>query len=679
MNKINFPLGFAAWLVQELSTINFQLIIVLLLVINMPSISQNIDSLENVLKIGSAEDKMNALEKIASYYKNRDPQKALYYANDLLHLSQKEKDKSMEIIAYDHIGGYYFNMVESDSALKYRRKMLEICEEINDEKYTINAKSSLAASLALSTQFDKAIELHQECLDYFIKNGKDYRAAYTYFSIGAIYGDLKLSDLSNEYNFKTLEVLEKMGEKAMNSQLAAVSYINICANYFDKEQYKEAYENIEKGLIILRKLEDTYFIGKALLFRVECQLEFDNPDEALKDMEELEDIAQKLENKYFNKEVFTGKGKIFMKKKQYKQALNCFKQALSNVEPTHQRNKHLIWQNLAQASAYAGTPDETCQYIETYATNAKEFFKEEWSNKMTEMEVKYETAKKELEIDRQNQIITRQIMQRWLLVGGIAVCGIIVVLLWFLLSLRNRRNRELAEANATKDKFFSIISHDLKNPVLAQRDAIKLLVDNANLWNTDTLANFYNELLKSAESEVELIYNLLGWAQIQTGRMSYSPKTILLSDLLPDISLIRKMTENKGVNFIVTMPDSAIITADSNILSTVIRNLLTNAVKFTNQGGTVTLCVSQCKDVVRNASTECYNFSISDTGIGMSKEQIDNIFNHITPHFRSRKGTAGEIGSGLGLIICNDLLEKHGSVLHVESEEGKGSRFWFKV
>ena len=229
--------------------------------------------------------------------------------------------------------------------------------------------------------------------------------------------------------------------------------------------------------------------------------------------------------------------------------------------------------------------------------------------------------------------------------------------------------------NLTKDKFFSIISHDLKNPALAQRDAIQMLVNNARLWSADTLTEYYGGLLKSATGQVELIYNLLNWAQVQTGRMTYSPDMFLLSSLLSDISLIRNMAENKGINLTITIPDDAVVTSDINMLAAVVRNLLTNAVKFTPSGGTVTLDISPVSPI--SPASPKYAFTVSDTGIGMSAEQIRNLYP--LADMQIRKGTSGEKGTGLGLIVCKELLEKHGSTLHVESEEGKGSRFWFEV
>ena len=313
------------------------------------------------------------------------------------------------------------------------------------------------------------------------------------------------------------------------------------------------------------------------------------------------------------------------------------------------------------------------------------------------MEVKYETEKKEHEIERQQRLISRQNMERGLLAGGVALCVVFLMLLWYMLSLRSRRNRALAERNtalsersdtlaemnATKDKFFSIISHDMKNPAIAQRDALQLLVKNARLWNADTLAEYYDGLLKSADGQVELIYNLLGWAQLQTGRMTCTPSTFnLAARLRSDIALIRAIAVKKDVTLVVRIPEDVDITGDGNMLAAVVRNLLSNAVKFTPQGGQVTLEVTpRGRDGACPVSTG-YIVSVSDTGVGMSREQVETWRAASLQHMnslQSRKGTAGEQGSGLGLIVCREMLEKHGTTLHVESEEGKGSRFWFEL
>jgi signal transduction histidine kinase len=293
------------------------------------------------------------------------------------------------------------------------------------------------------------------------------------------------------------------------------------------------------------------------------------------------------------------------------------------------------------------------------------------------MDVKYETAKKDFEIERQKTVIEKQNLHRWLLMGGIGACVLILVIFWYMLRMRARRNHALAELNTTKDKFFSIISHDLKNPAIAQRDAIRMLFSKAAQWDTATLQSFSGELLHSADMQVELLYNLLGWAQLHSGRMIYQPETFDLAQrIVPELALIKKIADAKGVQFETEIPQTCIITADAEMMATVIRNLLSNAAKFTPEGGTVKLDISPCTDAINRVSQK-YTISISDTGTGIPPEALQNIFRLDTRH--SRPGTAGETGTGLGLIVCNELLEKHNTKLKIESEEGKGSKFWFEI
>jgi len=261
---------------------------------------------------------------------------------------------------------------------------------------------------------------------------------------------------------------------------------------------------------------------------------------------------------------------------------------------------------------------------------------------------------------------------------------LLLLLLTYIGALPPRRNRALterndalAETNALKDKFFSIISHDLKNPAVTQRDSLKLLAANADKLDADTLTDYLQGTQKLADGLVDLLGSLLEWSKVQTGRMEYNPSSFnLVAALQPDIDVVRSMAAHKNVTFETLMPPRAGVTTDENMLKTVVRNLLTNAVKFTPAGGNVCL---EVKKVTKNKDGESalYLISVSDTGTGMTPEQIDHLFR--LDSRQTREGTAGEQSSGLGLIVCRDMLEKHGTTLHVESEEGKGSRFWFEV
>ena len=325
-------------------------------------------------------------------------------------------------------------------------------------------------------------------------------------------------------------------------------------------------------------------------------------------------------------------------------------------------------QSLGAGYSAVGKYREANIHYEKYNDLRDELHNEQTHRQINYLTARFDAERREMKIRDMEE---RERVRKTQIAGGIAVSAVILSLLWYMLLLRTRRNRALSETNATKDRFFSIISHDLKNPAIAQRDALRMLFDKAPQWDAAALQDYYGELLRSADHQVQLLYNLLGWAQLQTGRMICQPAPFdLVPEVRSELALLRKMAEDKGVALETEFPPEAIVTADTDMISTVVRNLLANAVKFTAQGGTVTLSVS-ARQKGKHA------ISVSNTGMGMTNEELQNIFRLDRRH--TRLGTSGETGTGLGLTVCRELLGKHGATLHIESREGKGSRFWFEL
>ncbi len=233
-----------------------------------------------------------------------------------------------------------------------------------------------------------------------------------------------------------------------------------------------------------------------------------------------------------------------------------------------------------------------------------------------------------------------------------------------------RYTEELKLLNAAKDKFFSIISHDLRSPF------------NSLLGLTEYISQFYDEMtpqdIKSSISSIynsskqvySLILNLLEWSLIQSGRITVDKSVINLSELGLEIKNLYEETANqKQLEFIISIDEEILVYADKYMIDTIIRNFVSNSIKFTNPGGKIVV-----KGIINGDNAEV---SVTDSGIGLSPENQKNLF-RIDEQFR-RDGTANEKGTGLGLILCKEFIEKNNGVLWVESEEGKGSRFSFTV
>ena len=232
------------------------------------------------------------------------------------------------------------------------------------------------------------------------------------------------------------------------------------------------------------------------------------------------------------------------------------------------------------------------------------------------------------------------------------------------------QSKQLRELNASKDKFFSIIAHDLRSPFNSIIGFSEILLENAVKKNYDVMEEYSEIILKSSRLAMDLLSNLMEWTRSQTGRMDFNPGKVELVQLITGIGqLFHGIAEQKSIGIILEIPESAAIYADQDMLSTVLRNLISNAIKFTYFGGKITVSVQE--------NPEEITVSIRDSGVGMKKEKLEKLFRIDSDS--STLGTNKEKGTGLGLILCKEFIEKHNGKIWVESEFGKGSVFRFTI
>ena len=552
-------------------------------------------------------------------------------AQSLQEVSESAKDTFNLILAYYFMGFANQRMGVMDKGLLYAKKCYELCLASGDEEMTSSVLNNIGNIYMVNNQHENAIIYFKKTLDVERKLGRKPNQAIRLGNIATCYMKLNMLDKALNCALEGIE-LELLGGRP---DKLAIRYLQAGEIYTAMENYKKAKEYELKAL--------GYF--------------------------------EKTGSAYWQSNVLMSLGKLEAKQQKHQSAIQYLNRALLVAESI---SNNLLIQEICEHlyNLHRETnPALSLNYFERKVALRDSIFHAENQKQLNDFQVKYETAEKQLEIERQQTEIKIYRTRQFIFIGGIGMAGLLLLLLVSLVIMRTRRNRELAETNAAKDKFYSIISHDLKNPAVSQRDAIRVLLENSHLWEPDSLTDYYRKLLKSSNEHVELLYTLLGWAQVQAGRITYQPRLFdLVATLKSGMGIIKNMADEKGIVLEVQMPTSALITGDDNMLATVVRNLLTNAVKFTAAGGTVKLDIAECRDVARNVR---YTIAVSDTGIGMSAEQIQNFFR--LDRQQSRQGTAGETGVGLGLIVCREFLEKHSSQLHIESEEGKGSRFWFDL
>jgi len=314
------------------------------------------------------------------------------------------------------------------------------------------------------------------------------------------------------------------------------------------------------------------------------------------------------------------------------------------------------------------------------------------------MQTRFETEAKEKEIQllkKDNEISILEVerhktTQKYLAISSMLFLILAIVILIsqrvkrknnLLLSQKNKEleqtnekltksEQNLMELNATKDKFFSIIAHDLKNPFNALLGFSELLERNYDTYTKAEIKEYINVIYESSQSLFKLLDNLLQWSRTQTGSIAYHAEQFnLLPVISQEITYNQLIADKKKITIKVLVDDEVVAFADKNIIATVIRNLVNNAIKFTNTNGRVEIWAREVKNEIE--------VSVTDTGIGIDFDDIDKLFQLNSSV--SNKGTANEEGTGLGLLLCKEFIERNGGKIWVKSNKGKGSTFYFTL
>jgi len=231
-------------------------------------------------------------------------------------------------------------------------------------------------------------------------------------------------------------------------------------------------------------------------------------------------------------------------------------------------------------------------------------------------------------------------------------------------------NKKVMKDSIEKDKFFSIISHDLMNPFNALLGFSEMLTLSAKNGDKEDCIEYSQIVHQSTKRILNLLQNLLVWSRMQNGKMKYAPKSVRIDELVSDtIMITAPIAQNKGIDLEWKTNNNITANLDPNMIGSVLQNLITNAIKFTERGGSVKVKVT--------TDSNHLNFTVSDTGVGISDDQINKLF-RIDKNSSSR-GTDDEVGTGLGLIICKEFIEAHQGKIWVESVLGKGSDFCFSI
>ena len=589
--------------------------------------------------------------------------------------------KTTRIILHNELGKQYREKSDFVSAVEQHRKALELAIEESDTVEIIQTYNQLGTDFRRIGSLADAAEAHYEALNiselYSRKNSQEGKRllSYSLNGIGNVYKSL---DIRNEA-FASFQRAAEL-DKQLNN------YLGLAMNYVTMGSVLEHQNQLDSALLFYQEAMHYDSLANSLTGIAICHnrigqlLQKQNKwDEALRYYNVAKEILTERGDVWNRLKTESDMAWVFIQQKRYSEAHSL----LLSIRETAQKRK--MYGYLEAIQYYLATLyTEIGQYKE--ANEARKLcldYRDSIQNirseqNVLETRVKFERERGERVIRHLSQINEQEKQQRNLIIAtgliiSVLLLGLLIVSYYFI-RFQRKRNAQLKEANITKDKFFSIISHDLKNPVIAQRNALQFIEDHLNNpENPDKnwLMEQIKSLRESSESLLEFLNNLLNWARIQRRTMTFKPSDFDLRSMVLSISnLLKPLFRSKNITFHCSAPDMVIVNGDRNMIEIVLRNLITNAVKFSHKRGKILV------EIHPHGQKE-YKISIIDNGVGLTKEQMATLFR--VDKQRTTCGTAGEKGSGLGLIICRELVERNGGVLSVKSIPNQETLFAFTI
>ncbi len=564
-----------------------------------------------------------------------------------------------KLTCYELLGKEFENTYQAAQAAQAYQQAITLCRksENTGEKFsTLLYQYAMMACYA--GDYDKAISALNEILEQSELYPNETLRARTLMQTGLVYFFQQKWDQALYFYQQALNAAEKL----KNKEGISIAYNNIANIYQKQHQAQQAFDYYNKALVIQRELADSASMCNCLMNIATNHLEQNQLKEVSEPLDEALDIAEKIGDNEIIALCYMHLGVLFSKTGKLEKANEMFNRAEKlSLETGYDRVRQEVLQTASDMHLAAGDYKLAYEYLEKSQRLADTLMNRQMLEKTLEFEIRYKSKESESELALYKQKLKTLHQQQTYLAFILLLLTILVVTLVINRRRSRAKNRKLKELNETKDKLFSIISHDLKSPAIAQKVAIDTMIQQADKYDTETLT-MLKAFNNATESQLALLQNLLNWANIQTGKMTYNPIAFNFCEtIVKDLELYAVSAKNKGLQFISDLPETCLVQADRQMINTVVRNLLNNAVKFSEPNEIIRVAVSSHHNFMR--------FSISDKGVAMAQEQIDELL--VSGKTKSKEGTHGEKGSGLGLIICKELLEKNNSQLEIESSENK--------
>lgn len=704
---------------------------IVLLIFNAPPIiaASSIDSIKSLLTDHQQKDekRVDLLLSLADRYYYTAADSQLIYAKEALALSEKLNYPHGMAIAYSNLGRYAHANNKVDSSLYYYEKGMEICDEhnlpadkstlytnvghlylrmaqyndaflyydsaitlgekANNEEMVAIANSSIASVYSKMGSYPEALRYYLLALDVYKKLDRYEDIASDLANIAVVY--LRLGDFEKalEYNREGFRINKKAGAK-----WGMIANLNTYAMIFDeRKQYDSSRVYIQEALDIANEMKNTYLINLLEGNLAEVYLNIGDYEKAYQLYDQTLTVSKKLDDAEGIAIAHAGKGKVMLKTNRFSAGVAELKTALGMMTGSGVKEQVIdITEALSTGYEEQGDYKQALYYNKLYNNYKDSIAAEQSQKEMQQVQFEYELDKKEQKIDllekdkaiEEGRIRTKNIVIIAALIG--MVLAAIIAYQFFRKKEEEHRGQELIRAqkeeiekqnlrleelNDFKDKTFSVLSHDLRSPINALASTMMLL--DEELITPKEFAEFRQELNNKLQAVSLLMDNLLQWAKSQMkGEHIHDPEMIDMKRKgLKSIAVHKDAAGQKEVQLVNKVPDGLHAFADKTQIEMVVRNLVSNAIKFTPAGGVVTLTGRDEGDMV--------SLSVSDNGVGMTADQMDKLFDGNLNN--STVGTSGEKGTGIGINLSYRFVQMNDGTMEVHSDKGAGTTFTIKL
>ena len=593
--------------------------------------------------------KIEILNKLVRKYLISDGKRSQHYAEKSLEIANKSKNPYLLAMTYNLLSLVSWACGKFSVSLDYSFKALRINDSLKNEKEMLRNYGNIGNVFSATQQYQKAIDYFNKALNIAKKNKMDADIAKTYGNIGIVYNEMGKNEMAMKYYDKALLICKKLKDTAGLIR----NYSNIAVVQYSEKKYESALETNKITLELAEQIGDN---------RSKCLI-MGNSGTIL--MKIAYDTSRTIDK---NK-----------KRQLLDQAVDYFQEAIQLSRKMNFQDSEMEYLD-GVTKAYEGLGDykQAYNYLIQFKQMEDSIFNIKNQSIIADIEASYEKEikDKEIKILKKEKDLNRiYIIVAILLIAA----GIVIIYVLHRNYLTTRKfnhqleskNTELSETNATKDKLFTVLSHDLRNPLQTISLNSELLETFYAKMNDDERLHKISRITEISLSLNNLFEELLLWARSQSNKIEYNPVEFSLKELTDVvIKLLNEAAALKNIDIINQIDENLRAYADMSLVNTIFRNLISNSVKFTEKDGEIIISAQE-KD---EKNIICF---VKDNGVGISSENIPKLLS-ITSTYTTR-GTNNESGTGLGLILVNEFVKVNKGDLEIQSIEGKGTTISFTL